>query len=728
MRRSLIVVLCIGAASLAPRLARAQETVASRPRPTLETRADSLSALHAMDAVLRTNHTDGAAWHARGVLAWRLSNAEKRTGYMKRAANDSLLELADSSLQLATKYNSSSPEYLVDLGRFDLTSNSSSMRSHATPLFEKALDLARKADDSLGISRASDQLGMASWRRYLDRANGHIYSIVLKNIKDRTVLRDPRTIGYFINTETIRTAAQDWSGQIEYFQAWDYFSDALTADPSNESALRHAYMALADRKRWVEMQHLARVRLNEDSTDAWAWLADGLATHRLNDDAASSRAFHTGLRLLPEAKRARYDRLSRIFTTKDSVETADLPPSEQVNLQRMYWLMADPLWAEADNAHRLEFLSRVVYAELCFGVEEFDIHGADTDEGEVYVRYGPPPAVISIPADPFVTHQHDIRVLWWYASDEAFLFDQLPTYGVVTLEPDDKREVRHLRDTIPVVWRNAGDTHLVDSINVNAVRFRAPGDSGDVYVSAQVPVARMLSGIDLVRGMLEVVFEGFTWRADSVFRRSDQRVINFARGDSNQVRTWSERVGPGTFLYRVEALQPDAMRGARGASRIELANEHGFGLSDLLVAANVAPKAGVAPERWSDFDITPNFGQVERGHSFSLLWETYGLTPANGSDDYNVSITVSRAKAGGLGAFVAKIVGGVAGAIGLSRSGADSVALSFPRQIPAANAAVDYVTLDMADAPPGSYHLEVTVSDGHSGRRFSRRSTITVAE
>ena len=77
---------------------------------------------------------------------------------------------------------------------------------------------------------------------------------------------------------------------------------------------------------------------------------------------------------------------------------------------------------------------------------------------------------------------------------------------------------------------------------------------------------------------------------------------------------------------------------------------------------------------------------------------------------------------------VAKIVGGVAGAIGLSRSGADSVALSFPRQIPAANAAVDYVTLDMADAPPGSYHLEVTVSDGHSGRRFSRRSTITVAE
>jgi len=728
MRRFLAVVLSIGAASSSTGVARAQETVASRPRPTLTTRADSLSALHAMDAVLRGNHTDGAAWHERGVLAWRLSNAEKRTGYMKRAANDSLLTLADSSLRLATKYNSASPEYLVDLGKFDLTSNSSSVRSHATSLFEKALDLARKAGDSLGISRASDQLGMTWWRRYLDHANGHIYSVVLKNIKDRTALRDPRTIGYFINTETIRTAAQDWSGQTEYFSAWDGFSKALQADPSNASALRHSYMALADRKRWVEMQHIARVRLNQDSSDAWAWLADGLATHRLDDDAASSIAFHRGLALLPESERSRYERLSRIFTTKDSVETADLPPSEQANLQRMYWLMADPLWTQADNAHRLEFLSRVVYAELCFGVEEFDIHGADTDEGEVYVRYGPPPAVISIPPDPFGSHTHDIRVLWWYASDEAFLFDQLPTFGVVTLEPYDKGEVRHLRDTIPVVWRNAGDTHLVDSINVNAVRFRAPGDSGDVFVEAQVPVTRMLSGIDLIRGMLEVVFEGFTWRADSVFRRTDERVVNFARADSNQIRTWSERIGPGTFLYRVEALQPDAMRGARGASRIELTNEHGFGLSDLLVAASVTPKPGVAPERWSDFDITPNFGHVRRGHSFSLLWETYGLTPDSGSDAYNVSITVSRAKSTGIGAFVAKIVGGVAGAVGLSRSGADSVALSFPRKVPAHDASVDYVTLDMADAPAGVYHLDVTVADEHSGRRVSGRSTITVAE
>jgi hypothetical protein len=230
--------------------------------------------------------------------------------------------------------------------------------------------------------------------------------------------------------------------------------------------------------------------------------------------------------------------------------------------------------------------------------------------------------------------------------------------------------------------------------------------------------------------VLEVALQGFTWRADSAFRRVDRSVVNFATGDSDEVRTWHERIARGTFLYRVEALQPDAMRGARGASRIELTGERGFGMSDLLVAAAVVPRAGVTPERWSDFDITPSFGRVRRGRSFSLLWETYGLTPRDGSDAYDVSLTVSRPNiSGGLGGFVARIVGGVAGAIGLSsRGGADSVALAFPRRIPAREAAVDYVTLDMANAPAGTYRLDLSITDKNSTRRVTRQSTITVIE
>ncbi|HEX6535143.1 MAG TPA: GWxTD domain-containing protein [Gemmatimonadaceae bacterium] len=728
MRRTLPALLLAGAVVVgAPLTGRAQESFASHP-DSLLSHTDSLAALRALDTRLAMNHTDAETWHRRGVLAWRLANAERRTGYMKREANDSLLTLADSSLRLATHYAEDSPEYLVDLGRFHLTSNSASERSHAKKLFERALDLARRTGDSVGISRAADELGMTWWRRYRDRANRHIYSYVLENVKDRTFLKDPRSIAYFIDNQTIRAAAQDWSGQREYLEAWDAFAEALRADPSNESALRHTYMALVDRQRWAELEHVSRVRLNHDSTDAWAWLANGLAEHRLGDDRAAASCFRSGLALLPETERARYERLGRIFTAKDSTGLSRLPEGERENLARMYWLMADPLWATRDNEHRLEFLSRVVYAELRFSVEEFELHGADTDQGEVYVRYGPPPAVISFPPDPARQGNHRIRVLWWYTVDEAFLFDQLPTFGVVTLQPDDKREFRRLRDTVPVVWANAGDDRRTDSVDVQLVRFRATSDSADVYVAAHVPVSRMVRGIDLARGALQVDFQAYTWRAEPVFARTMREVLDFTHGDPDQIRSWSTRVHAGTFLYRVEALQPDAMRGARGASRIEVTDERGFGMSDLLVSARAAPRAGTEAARWSDFEITPNLGQVRRGQPFALLWETYGLSPKDGSDDYRVAITLTRERAGGIGGFAARVIGGVASVVGLSRQGTDKVSITYPRQVPARPVSVDYIALDLADAPAGTYKLAVSITDDVAHRTVTRESTVTVVE
>ena len=732
MRRSVVIGTALwitGALPAGARAGYAQERLAAGPR-LLTTRGDSLSALRALDDLVRAKRTDAEGWHRRGMLAWRLSNAEKRSGYMKREANDSLLALADSSLRLATRYGADTPGYFVDLGRFYLTSNSASVRSRASDLFKKAYALAKKQHDDIELARAADELGMTWWRRYEDRANRHIYSVIIQNLKNRNFLHDPRSIAYFVDNQTIRAAAQDWSGQREYLNAWDYFAEALRADPSNPGARKHTYMALVDRQRWVELEHVSRVRLDHDSTDAWAWLANGLANHRLGDDPASAIAFRNGGRFLSDEERARYDRLSRIFTTKDSANLARLPESEQENVHRMYWLMADPLWATRDNEHRLEFLSRVTYAELRFSVDEFGLHGVDTDQGDVYIRYGPPPAVISFPPDPLKQGEHRIRVLWWYSEDEAFLFNQLPTYGVVTLEPDDKREFGRLRDTVPVVWANAGETRRTDSVDVQLVRFRAPADSGDVFVAADVPVSDLVRGIDLARGALRVDFEAFNWRAERVFRQSTEETLDFSRPEGKEVRSWSTRVPAGTFLYRVEALQPDAMRGARGASRIEIPVHTGFEVSDLLVAQTVAPKPGVVPARWSDFDIAPNLGRVRRGNPFALLWETYGLTPKDGTDRYAVAITFTRLQpsSGGLAGLAAKIIGGVASAVGLSKHGDNEVSLSFPRQAPARAVAVDYVTVDLGDAAPGTYALQLSITDEVTQQVSTRTGRITVIE
>ncbi|MEP7085820.1 MAG: GWxTD domain-containing protein, partial [Gemmatimonadota bacterium] len=566
--RFAILVLLLAAGSLAAQTDSQEKRFASAD--SLASEGDSVGALQMLDAAVRANASDGEAWHRRGVLAWRMSGAEKRTGFMKRNANEALLNLADSSLRLATHYAPGSPGYLVDLGRFDLTSNSAAVRGRAKPLFEEALKVARKGKDPIVLSHAADEMGMTWWRKYEDMADRNIYSTIISNVKDRTFTKDPRSIAYFVDRQTIRAAAQDWSGGLEYLKAYELFTESLKAQPGNPAALKHVYRALVDRQRWVELQHLARVRLIDDHADGWAWLSLGLGSHRLGDEHQASLAFDSALAYLSPGERARFTSLSRIVTPKDSVSRNRLPSSELENDERMYWLMADPLWATQENEGRNEFLSRVVFAELRFTVEEFGIHGVDTDRGDVYVRYGPPPAVISFPPDALRQGEHRIRILWWYSTDETFLFRQLPTYGVATLDPDDARETSKLRDTVPVAWTNAGAKPLADTINVSLARFRARNDSSDIFFAAELPVKHMVQDVDLARGALDVNLEAFTWRAKPVYASTLHETIDFAHPEVRQMQSWRLRLQAGTFLYRVEALQPDAGRGARSASRVEL--------------------------------------------------------------------------------------------------------------------------------------------------------------
>ena len=688
---------------------------------------DSTGARKALDLAVLESDQDAAAWNARGVLAWHMSRAEDRIGYMKRVANDTLLEIAEASLTEAVVLAPDVPRYLVDLGRFDLTSNSANVRGRARSLFESALRVATKKGDSLAISFAADEVGLVWWRKYIDQADRTIYTAIIKNVKDRTFLRDPRSIAYFVDNQEIRSSQQDWSGQVEYLTAAQYFATALANDPHNDRAFRHELMLLADRKRWQEAQHNARLRLLKYPADPWAWMAAGMTAHRLHDAPGAAAAFDSALKYMTPEMHARFDRIARIITPKDSAIQSRLPPADQAADAEMYWLMVDPLWATPDNEHHLEFLSRVVYAELRFSVEEFNVHGADTDEGEVYVRYGPPPAVISFPPDPSRQSESQLHLLWWYTADEAFLFRQLPTYGIARLEPEDRKELERLRDTIPVVFTNAGERNMVDSIVVQLVRFRAGPDSGDVFVAAALPVARMIENVDLARGAVEVSISAYTWRGKPVFVRHIREMIDFNKAEPVEVRAWRTRLHAGSFLYRVEALQPDARRGARAASRIEMVGESGFGLSDLLVAEQVTPRK-VAAERWSDFLVAPNMGYVKRGHPFALLWESYGLTPQKGNNKYSVTVTVQRVRPGGFGGLVAKIVGGVGSAVGLSASGEDKVSLTFPRETPATDVNVDYVTLELGEAPVGRYIVTVDVTDLVSNATSRQTSSITVVE
>jgi hypothetical protein len=305
----------------------------------------------------------------------------------------------------------------------------------------------------------------------------------------------------------------------------------------------------------------------------------------------------------------------------------------------------------------------------------------------------------------------------------------MPGYGVATIHSEYERYVRSLRDTIPVSWANLGVERAIDTIPLQAVRFRAPGDSTDVLVIADIPADSLVRGLDLSRVALEVGLNIFNWRAERIARDSIREVIDVARAEVVNTRAWRKRLPPGIYLYRVEALQPDALRGARATSRLELLADDGFGMSDVLAARMIEPKPGSTSSRWSEFRVLPMTGVLHRTEPLALLWETYALAADSGVNRYRVSITIEqRDRRSGIARLGAAIVGGVRAAVGRSSRGEGRVTLSYDRDVPVSPVALDYLTIDASRLDRGQYTLTVDVEDLVAKRRIARSSMITIVD
>ena len=723
MRRTLVVALLI--ASLTAPSAMAQIALATDARGA-PLRDDSLAMLRALGDAVRRNPNDHAAWNRRGTLAWSIARAVRGRD---NGESSMLFEIADSSLRRAVELNDTSARYLVDLARYRWASTSSLTRRHAPGMLERARDLARERGDNAALGDALASLGTVAWRKYEGIADRHIYSAIFRDPDAEGLIDDEYAIAYFIENQSRLTASKDWSGQGEYEDARKKFVQAIEADPSNQRARAGLFMLLVERKRWEEARHEALLRLRDAPCDPLAWLTRGLAAHRLGATDEATAAFDSALVCLPPHERERLDALTRVLKPADGDQHARLPEEERVRMERLYWLMSDPLWLTRVNEHRLEYLSRIATAELRWSVEELDVRGTDTDRGDLLVRYGPPPAVISFPPDAEFTQEMRIRLLWWYRDGVAFIFRLIPGYGVANLHSDYARYVRALRDTIPVSWSNLGVESAIDTIPLQTVRFRGPADSSDVLVIANIPEASLVRDLDLARAALEIGLNIFSWRAEHVARDSIRAAVDVERASPGYTRAWRKRLPAGVYVYRVEALQPDALRGARASSRLELVADDGFGMSDVLAARMIEPKPGAAGTRWSEFRVLPMTGVLRRSEPLALLWETYALSADSGANRYRVSITIEqRETRGALGRIGAAIVGGVRAAVGRTSRGDGRVTLTYDRDLPATPVALDYLTVDASALEPGGYTVTVEVEDAVSKRRASRSNSLTIIE
>lgn len=698
---------------------------------------DSSRAYALLDSALHKNKSDAAAWHLFGLLNWNMAKAKRNANYMGDTRAINQLRAADSALRLATQFAPDSARFWLTLSRFNLTSGVATMRFSAGGQSNNALDAATKTGDSLLIAAASDEVGMAVWRRYEPAANRALLGdgqqkiqLSMFNTFSRDKARD------FVDSYVHKI--QPPTGERDYLEAVEHFRRAITVVPTSLLFSRHFYMALGERGRWNELLDLASRRAHEYPLDYQAQLAKGLAQHRLGNDKLAQVAYDSAFALMDDAEQARMTRFTRILRPKPTKETkgtvgdtlafTKLPAAQQRGLEQMFWFMSDPLALTAENEYRVEFISRVVWSDFRWTNEDFGLRGADTDRGDIFVRYGPPDLELTVPGNASFDGSNtdgSVTLVWAYKIGLVFFFNMPPGFSTARFAFVDQDNVDQIKSAVPVSWANIPSTRMIDTIPVRVVRFRAAHDSSDVVITSSIPVDSLVRGLDVTSVPVDIDFRIFDQFVRVKGVESSQESLRPDSARAPLGRRWERRLGPGINVIRIEALQADSRRAARATARINPDATSGFGMSDILLGSKPSAPNGVA-KRWNDVAIEPGLGVYPRGASIGMLWELYDMAARDATSKYRVAIVVERTDRSALGGFAARVVDGVGRAVGREQVTRDKLTIAFDRTAASSAAVVEYLSLDLSDASAGSYRLRIEVTDQVSGKKTARQTEFVI--
>ena len=695
--------------------------------------AESLAVMRQLERAVRANPDSAALWYRLGMIAWALHDRD-RAGPPVNGIDWTLLgRRADSSLRLAKQLDPRNPRYALTTGQFFLGTGLVTMREQSYGMFGEALDIARAARDPMVHAESAIEVGRVYWRRYDAVANGgaspadatEVRLLAERLAHDTAGMQragDPerasKTRPYTRPTiararqsldRRARTGDAGFPGERDYTLAGEYLREAYGAFPAFPRAFHQLAMLLADRARWTELSDLATDQIAIAPRNPWAWMSLGLAEYRLGDTRAARAAFDTGTRLMSTPERERIERLDRVLTRRDSASHAALSPAERIAARSRYWEGADPLWSRDELDPHVEFLARVVFAELRWTVEELVQRGVDSDRGNIHVRYGPP--------DRVATRAEGAS--WYYDYARlALRFHGAAAYGTATFA--DFGRAHAIIDSVPVRWDNL-PVMRIDSVPVQTARFRATDRAMDVFFAARVASRDIARAADIAGPVQAAV-----WMLDA---RGARIARDSVVGTDTAMQTFTQRVAYGPYTYRFEATANTSLVAGRSTGTLMrdtvALHPSGFGLSDVLLASRVTPRLPGA-RRWTEFDAAPLLGALPRGGELALLWENYELGVRDGAALFSVTVTIQRERTRA-GRIAARLLGNIANAVGRN-VGSDRLELEFQRSTPHAAAFVDHVAIDLGSTPAGTYALTVAVTDRVTGLTTTRSTRLVIAD
>ena len=515
---------------------------------------------------------------------------------------------------------------------------------------------------------------------------------------------------------TLKPLPFDVAGESDYLSAKLLFRAAYDLAPTDPRAFQCLAMVLAAHNDWAELQRLARDHTISVPADPWGWMTVALATYRQQPGKESRGLFDSAFARLAVADRKRLDRLERVLRPKDSVAYLKRDSAGRDAVKNTTWLLADPLWSVPNSDPRTEFLARVTYAELRWSLPDLHIRGADTDRGDVYIRYGPPERIFG----ETIPELHGMFTFWVYNSDLIFAFDKFLHTGKAAITVEDIAVADRVKAWQPSRWDNIATTRI-DSMPTQVARFRSGADSVEMYVATAAPIQAMRQNtVFNVQPVAHYWLYGLTL--------SNAYIDSLPVGNTGLLQ-WTRRVPAGGYYLRIESTIPEALIAGRTTSNVLAARDtvtgfsnRGFGLSDVVIAKH-APLTPTA-RRWNDIAIDPWLGDLTKGAELSLVWENYELGRDGSDAHYDIAVSIEAERSKG-GRIAASVLDRLASAVGVETR-ANKVTMKIERRVPYAPIVPENVAIGLGATPPGAYRMTVQVTDRVSRRASSRTMRVVI--
>ncbi|HKS07064.1 MAG TPA: GWxTD domain-containing protein [Gemmatimonadaceae bacterium] len=707
-----VVALVLATLPAGAQNARARATAILTDAMATAKSGDTAAAIRLLKRAVREDDSFWETFYNLGVLQSRTSSMAMKDVMLRMDASENL----NKSLQRKAE----NPWAYLELGKLRL--KTPGLRINAMTLFERALTAAERSGAPDAVADVTFEIAQIFDRRFQAVANRHQLIGNTQVLNPYSAQYDREYVEQFLRESAMPVPE---AGELDGLQAEDWYRKALAVAPGHEGAITSYAALLYANRRYEEIVKIAQRGAIETPSSARIRLAEGLALLRTRQSAKASETLEKAVSLMTERERSVVASLAPNLKTADARAFEALDAASRAAYERAYWDLADPLYLTSLNETRLAFLGRVAFADLFFTTPDLSVRGALTDRGQIVLRYGEPPTIATFAPD--VTSKNDgatmaqMTTLWWYPEILLkFVFTGPPAFSNARFAGDFQNYAEDLRAQQPVRYDNLIDDLKVDTVPVQIARFRGNNPQNTrVEFHAAVPVHTLAK----VAGIESVPIETGLWILDAARRpevdaRDTVRVT--ATTNAPAIRSWTRQFRPGEYAYRVEALEAQSNRAARagGALSIGSFDAGSFTMSDVLLGTALK-NPNVRRRDELDMTVLPDH-TLDPGQTLGLYWESYGAQSRDGGVAVQVELSVTVLQLNRPNIAHIRAMGALADRLGVSQEGTSRVTMKWTHMAPAVVTGDDrqyhVMELDLGDAPPARYQLELKLTDLVSGK------------